>query len=126
MICNYEGYDYREIPLEYLDSNIPKGRGMIKWQAFKTMPEQYERIDNMIEEQSKCNPPSFDNDTLMYIEGQVRSKLNKSVVIRYWDNGYEIALECIIEYIDDKSKMVIVNKENELIYIKFKYIYGLM
>lgn len=126
MICNYDGYDYRKIPLEYLDNNIPQGRGMVKWQAFKTMPEQYERIDNMIEEQYKCNPPSFDNDTLIGIEEQIRGKLNNSVILRYWNDGYEIALECSIEYIDDQSKMIIVNKENELIYIKFKYIYSLI
>ncbi|WP_411848336.1 hypothetical protein [Staphylococcus xylosus] len=35
--------DYRKIPLEYLNPNIRQGRGSIKWQAFTTMPEQYER-----------------------------------------------------------------------------------
>ena len=28
--------DYRKIPREYLDSNVPKGRGFVKWLAFKT------------------------------------------------------------------------------------------
>ncbi|CUY02289.1 YolD-like protein [Staphylococcus epidermidis] len=38
----YEGEtDYRKISREYLDSNIPKGRGFVKWLAFKTIPEQY-------------------------------------------------------------------------------------
>ena len=26
--------DYRNIPREYLDTNIPQGRGMIKWAPF--------------------------------------------------------------------------------------------
>lgn len=26
--------DYRKIPREYLNSNIPKGRGSVKWQPF--------------------------------------------------------------------------------------------
>ncbi|MGW7998552.1 hypothetical protein ACWEYQ_11375 [Staphylococcus xylosus] len=26
--------DYRNIPREYLNPNIPKGRGMVKWQPF--------------------------------------------------------------------------------------------
>lgn len=26
--------DYRKIPREYLDQNIPQGRGKIKWQPF--------------------------------------------------------------------------------------------
>ena len=25
--------DYRKIPREYLNARIPKGRGMVKWQA---------------------------------------------------------------------------------------------
>ncbi|MEC5417099.1 YolD-like family protein, partial [Staphylococcus hominis] len=37
--------DYRNIPREYLDTNIPQGRGMIKWAPFAVMPEQYERIN---------------------------------------------------------------------------------
>lgn len=36
--------DYRKIPREYLDSNVPKGRGSVKWLAFKTIPEQYQQI----------------------------------------------------------------------------------
>ena len=31
--------DYRNIPREYLDANIPQGRGMIKWAPFAVMPE---------------------------------------------------------------------------------------
>lgn len=26
--------DYGKIPREYLDSNVPKGRGFVKWLAF--------------------------------------------------------------------------------------------
>ncbi|MCO6217918.1 hypothetical protein LZT70_06470 [Staphylococcus epidermidis] len=29
--------DYRKIPREYLDTNIPKGRGSVKWQPFATI-----------------------------------------------------------------------------------------
>ncbi len=29
--------DYRNIPREYLNPNIPKGRGMVKWQPFATL-----------------------------------------------------------------------------------------
>jgi len=43
--------DYRQIPYERLDSNIPQGRGMIKWAPFATMPEQYESVNQLIYEQ---------------------------------------------------------------------------
>ena len=54
--------DYRKIPREYLNPRIPQGRGMVKWQPFKTMPEQYERLEqyildqNKIERLSRCYP----------------------------------------------------------------------
>ncbi|MDN8759839.1 YolD-like family protein, partial [Staphylococcus aureus] len=45
--------DYRKIPREYLNARIPKGRGMVKWQAFKTVPEQYEILEQYIKDQNK-------------------------------------------------------------------------
>ena len=44
--------DYRELPQSELNSNIPQGRGMIKWAPFATMPEQYENVNKMIEAQA--------------------------------------------------------------------------
>ncbi|MDT4035500.1 YolD-like family protein, partial [Staphylococcus hominis] len=54
--------DYRNIPREYLDTNIPQGRGMIKWAPFAVMPEQYERINAFIENQNKITMPSLSDD----------------------------------------------------------------
>ncbi|MDT4120030.1 YolD-like family protein, partial [Staphylococcus aureus] len=39
-----EETDYRNVPRELLDNNIPMGRGMIKWAPFATLPEQFETI----------------------------------------------------------------------------------
>ncbi|GAB3065126.1 YolD-like family protein [Salinicoccus sesuvii] len=115
--------DYRKIPVEQLNSNIPQGRGMIKWQPFATMPEQYRRIEQMIDDQAKCSPPQFDNDILVMIEEKVRRNLGKEIVLRYWNNGFEVPLECKVEYIDDKTGIVIVSKGLELIHVKFVQIY---
>ncbi|MGX0651657.1 YolD-like protein [Staphylococcus saprophyticus] len=64
--------DYREIPREYLNPRIPKGRGIVKWAAFKTLPEQYERLEQYIKDQDKIDKPTLSdhqmselNDTLM-------------------------------------------------------------
>lgn len=40
--------DYRNIPREYLNPHIPKGRGIVKWNAFKTIPQQYEILEQHI------------------------------------------------------------------------------
>ncbi|MDW3901164.1 YolD-like family protein, partial [Staphylococcus saprophyticus] len=56
--------DYREIPREYLNPKIPQGRGIVKWQAFKTMPEQYEQLEQYIQDQNKIEKPILDDDQL--------------------------------------------------------------
>ncbi|MEZ2459289.1 YolD-like family protein [Salinicoccus roseus] len=120
------GLDYREMDISELDSNIPQGRGMIKWQPFATMPEQYERIARMIDDQSKCAPPSFDNETLVMLEERLRRSIGEAVILRYWNDGFEVQLECRVEYIDNRTQMVIVSKGTEVLNIKFSHIYEVM
>lgn len=126
MKCNYEGFDYRKIPQQYLDTNIPKGRGMIKWAPFKTMPEQYEKVSYMIDEQSKSDPPTFDNETKVMQEEHLKRSLGKSVLLRYWNDGYEVFIECQLEYIDDRTGIIVVSKDNELLHIKFEHVYEII
>ncbi|ECO2926594.1 YolD-like family protein, partial [Campylobacter jejuni] len=35
------------MPREYLDTNISKGRGSVKWQPFATIPEQYQQLEQL-------------------------------------------------------------------------------
>lgn len=59
-----EETDYRNIPSELLDSNIPVGRGMIKWAPFATLPEQFETIQQYIIDQNKITRPVLSDDQL--------------------------------------------------------------
>lgn len=115
--------DYRKIPYDELDSNIPQGRGMIKWQPFATTPELYERIEQMMDDQAKVEAPAHDDEVLMMLEEQLRRSLGQRIVLRYWNNGYEVQLECQLEYIDNRSRMIVVSKEGELLNISFDNIY---
>lgn len=121
-----EKLDYREMDVSELDSNIRQGRGMIKWQPFATMPEQYERVAEMMEDQAKYPAPIHDNETLVMLEEELRRAIGKTVVLRYWNDGYEVQLECRIEYIADRAGMVVVSKGREVIHVLFKYIYGII
>lgn len=47
-----------------------------------------------------------------------------NVILRYWSDNYEFQMECIIEDIDDWSRMVTVNKDDELLFIQFENIYS--
>ncbi|EJX17093.1 hypothetical protein SOJ_25420 [Staphylococcus sp. OJ82] len=56
--------DYRKIPREYLNPRIPQGRGMVKWLAFKTLPEQYEQLEQYIQDQNKIDRSSLSDHQL--------------------------------------------------------------
>jgi len=119
----YMENDYRNIPREQLNNNIPKGRGMIKWQPFATMPEQYEKIFKMIEDNAKIEKPIINEDISYQNERLLVQLLNQKAIIRYWSEGYEIFIRCLVEYLDGSSKIVVVSKDNEMFHIPFDNIY---
>ncbi|MDW4457410.1 YolD-like family protein [Staphylococcus saprophyticus] len=82
--------DYREIPREYLNPKIPQGRGIVKWQAFKTMPEQYEQLEQYIQDQNKIDRPSLSDDQLNELNNTLIFKMynEPSIELRYFENGY--------------------------------------
>lgn len=108
------------------DNHIPKGRGMVKWLPMSTIPEQYERISKILDEQDMIDPPIHDNETRINLEEKLKYSINKRVVLRYWSHGYEVQLDCIIYYIEIETQLIIVKKDNEFLNISFKYIYDLI
>src|SRR5699024_9553314 len=102
---------------------IPQGRGMVKWQPFATMPEQYERIAKMMEDQTMTDKPLIAEDMLVYNERLLVNLLNQQAFIRYWSAGYEVYIRCTVEYLDESSKIVVVLKDHELFHIPFDTIY---
>ena len=56
--------DYRKIPRKYLNPKNPQGRGKIKWQAFATLPQQFEILEQIIKDQNKIEKPLLTHDSL--------------------------------------------------------------
>lgn len=50
---------------------MPKGRGMVKWQPFASMPEQFAVIKEMIKEQTKASRPIVTQDAKEMIENKL-------------------------------------------------------
>lgn len=113
--------DYRKIPREYLDQNIPQGRGKIKWQPFKTMHQQYEMIDQYIEDQNKVDKVKLTDEQLDMLDNVVQHKLyrNEQADIEYWKNGYYFTQTAYIKEINSMKKTIVVSNEkgNEFIEI---------
>lgn len=115
--------DYRYIPYEQLDSNIPVGRGMIKWAPFATMPEQYESVNQLIYEQSLSSEPKLTDDTILNNERAALQLINQTAIIRYWSSGQEVMIECLIIKLDKESQSLIVEKNEQILNIYFYHIY---
>lgn len=111
---------------DYIERNIPQGRGMVKWLPMATMPEQYQRITRILDEQDMIYPPLHDSDTLISLEERLKNSLNQTVILRYWSTGIELKIQCRIEYIDDNTQLILVRKDNEYLNIEFKYIYDVI
>ncbi|CAM4131518.1 YolD-like family protein [Jeotgalicoccus halotolerans] len=106
------------------DINIPQGRGMIKWAPFATMPEQFENVSRMKVEQVHVPKPNLTDELQQDMELKLRELLGQNVILRYWQSGYEYQVECVIESLDDWSRVVTVRKEDSFMFVQFEHIYS--
>jgi len=107
--------DYRKIPNHYLQRNIPKGRGMIKWAPFATMPQQYEMIKQFIADQTKVEKPMLEETALNDLNNVLAEKIfyNPQALIKYWEDGYFKEIACEINKFDSEHKKLEVIAEDK-------------
>ncbi|SDK75355.1 YolD-like protein [Jeotgalicoccus aerolatus] len=106
------------------DINIPQGRGMIKWAPFATMPEQYENVRTLHENNTHVPKPNLNTDLQQELELKLRELVGQNVILRYWQAGHEFIIECTIVNVDDWSETVTAVKEGSLITVEFKHVYS--
>ncbi|MGA4514414.1 YolD-like family protein [Staphylococcus caledonicus] len=82
--------DYRKIPREYLNPNIPEGRRNVKWSPFATIPEQFEILNKIIQSQNEIKKPSLSEDALSHLDYIVQQKLQTDELcsLDYWEDGH--------------------------------------
>ncbi|HDI7469531.1 TPA: YolD-like family protein [Staphylococcus aureus] len=97
-----EETDYRNIPSELLDSNIPVGRGMIKWAPFATLPEQFETIQQYIIDQNKITRPVLSDDQLAELNIRLHEALQyaQPVEVKFYNNAFVDSVRLTIYRID--------------------------
>ncbi|MDL0112371.1 YolD-like family protein [Mammaliicoccus sciuri] len=107
--------DYRKIPKQYLNSNIPEGRKMIKWAPFATMPQQYETIKQFIADQTKVEKPILEETALNDLNNVLAEKIfyNPPATIKYWEDGYYKTIECEINKFDSERNKLEVLENGE-------------
>ncbi|HCX0664742.1 YolD-like family protein [Staphylococcus aureus] len=97
-----EETDYRNVPRELLDNNIPMGRGMIKWAPFATLPEQFETIQQYIIDQNKITRPILSDDQLAELNIRLHEALQyaQPVEVKFYNNGFVDSVRLTIYRID--------------------------
>ncbi|MBR8860593.1 YolD-like family protein [Staphylococcus aureus] len=97
-----EETDYRNVPRELLDNNIPMGRGMIKWAPFVTLPEQFETIQQYIIDQNKITRPVLSDDQLAELNIRLHEALQyaQPVEVKFYNNGFVDSVRLTIYRID--------------------------
>ncbi|PZH93349.1 YolD-like family protein [Staphylococcus aureus] len=97
-----EETDYRNVPRELLDNNIPMGRGMIKWAPFATLPEQFETIQQNIIDQNKITRPVLSDDQLAELNIRLHEALQyaQPVEVKFYNNGFVDSVRLTIYRID--------------------------
>ncbi|PWZ98103.1 YolD-like family protein, partial [Staphylococcus pseudintermedius] len=82
--------DYRKIPRQYLNTRIPRGRGIVKWAPFATLPEQFEAIKQFEANQLKIDRPDLSEDQINELNQMLHLKIahNAFSKIHYWRAGH--------------------------------------
>lgn len=92
------------------NSGIPHihGRGMVKWQPFKSVIEQYDEINRMLEEQNKIEKPLLTNDSKERIQQSLQQSLacNQEIFLTYHKNGYLHHQYITLTSIDPGNKLI--------------------
>ncbi|CAC6738240.1 TPA: YolD-like family protein [Staphylococcus aureus] len=119
--------DYRKIPREYLNPNIPQGRGMKKWLSMATIPEQYERLEQYIQDQNKIEKPLLSEDQIENINDTLASKMidNTLAKIQYFANGYIKSVQGIIHKVDTLDSVLYIYTDDVLMPVKLTDIYNI-
>ncbi|QNR07837.1 YolD-like family protein [Macrococcoides canis] len=121
-----EETDYRNIPFQYLERNIPRGRGMIKWAPFATMPQQYADIKRQIQSQDYVYMPVLSDEQIADINIKLHhySCMPSSCTILYHENYQLHEIDCVVEKINEFNQDVQVRTcyNHEKMHLKFKCI----
>lgn len=123
--------DYRSMPIESLNSNIPTGRGMIKWAPFATMPEQFENVTKMVDEQTKIVRPELSDDRIEEMNFILAEALHEKrpVKVEYYYDGRRYFITLKIIRVDKWSMILIgerMDQSGEMVFVPFMDILNIL
>lgn len=84
------------------------------------MPEQFESINQYIEDQNKVEKAKLTDEQLDMLDNVVQYKLyrNEQADIEYWKNGYYFTQSAYIKEVNSMNKTIVISNENGNEYIE--------
>lgn len=88
---------------------MPKGRGMVKWQGFAAIPEQFAGIREIVKEKMKVERPILIQDEKELIENLLLCSLlsEEEILITYFEDGHLLTSYMTVTDIDPLHNAVI-------------------
>lgn len=87
------------------------GRGMKKWNAYKTLQEQFEDLDNLYEKQKYMQKPTISEDEIEQINYALTSYDGQKILIKYYRGGQIFEIKTYIKKIDSYHRKLILQDE---------------
>lgn len=96
---------------------------MVKWAPFATMPEQFENVGKLMDDQEKIQRPILSDDRLDEIEYTLKQAEKEKVPVKvsYFYDGGRFSITLTIIKIDQWSMMLIgqIYKTEDFIFVPF-------
>ncbi|EJP83494.1 MULTISPECIES: YolD-like family protein [Bacillus cereus group] len=91
------------------NANMPKGRGMVKFNPFASMPEQFAGIREIVKEKNKVTRPILTDDEKELIENMLLCSLlsEEETLITYYEDGYLLSSYMTVVDVDPSNSAVI-------------------
>ncbi|KMP70920.1 Uncharacterized protein BCZB5J_06512 [Bacillus cereus] len=91
------------------NTNMPKGRGMVKFTPFAAMPEQFAGIREIIKEKNKVTRPILTDEEKELIENMLLCSLlsEEEILITYYEDGYLLSSYMTVAGIHQQNSAVI-------------------
>ena len=99
------------------------GRGMKKWNAYKTLQEQFEDLDNLYKKEKYLQKPTISEDEIEQINYALTSYDGQKVIIKYYRRGQIFEVKTFIRKIDAYQRKLFLQddeviKFDELLHIE--------
>ncbi|RIM75643.1 YolD-like family protein [Staphylococcus xylosus] len=87
---------------------------MVKWQGFMSLPEQYEQLEQYIQDQNKIDRPSLSNHQVNDLKDKLIFKMyhDPTIEIHYFVEGYIKTKEGYIDKVDVHTQTLHLYEES--------------